>query len=131
MQFTIPHVAAVSYASPYPFGMKDWGKRFRAHMKLHGLSQEALAEQIGRTQGAVGHWLRGRNQINLDEFWELCAAAGADPKLILFGTDDTKLVSEIRQALTAHPELIPRYRPFEKSLKRKAKKKKQARTTPA
>lgn len=100
-------------------------------MKLHGLSQEKLAAEIGRTQGAIGHWLRGERAINLDEFWELCEAAGADPRLILFGTDNPQLVSEIRQALAAHPELLPNYKPFEKSMKRKSRKQRRSRKVPA
>ena len=128
---TIPPVAAGLLGLSYPAYMKGWGVRFKAHMRLHRLSQEALGESLGVTQGAVGHWLRGRNKITLDDFWALCEAAGADPKLILFGSDRPNLVAEIKQALTAHPELMPSYRPFEKSLRRSKKPRKTRRKTPA
>lgn len=63
----------------------EWAPRFRAHMKRHGQSQESLAEDLEVVQGTIGHWLRGRNPITLVDFLSLCAAAGADPRLILFG----------------------------------------------
>ena len=108
--------------------MQDWSKRFRAHMRLHRLSQERLAEALDRTQGAIGHWLRGERKINLTEFWQLCEAAGADPKVILFGEGQQGLVSEIRQVLTAHPELIPGYVQFEKKMRRNKPRKSRAKT---
>jgi len=119
----IPFVANNQSIKFYNAAMQEWGKRFRAHMQLHRLSQESLAESLGRTQGAIGHWIRGERQINLSEFWKLCEAAGADPKLILFGQDETGLVSGIRQVLTAHPELIPGYGDLEKKLRRKKPRK--------
>lgn len=103
--------------------MKGWAGRFRAHMRLHRLSQERLGTDLGVTQGAIGHWLRGRSKITLEQFWALCEAAGADPKLILFGEAHPGLVTEIRQALTAHPELVPGYRRFERKMARSKRKK--------
>ena len=120
-QKAIPRVAARFYDISKIVDMKDWAKRFRHHMGIHGQSQESLGEVLGVTQGAIGHWLRGRNQINLSDFWRLCEAAGAEPKLILFGSNNPALVSEVRQVLEAHPELMPNYRQFERGIG-KAKK---------
>lgn len=121
----IPYVGDELYPPGLGFQpMKGWGTRFRAHMRLHRLSQERLAGDLGLTQGAIGHWLRGRSKITLEQFWRLCEAAGADPKLILFGDTHPDLVSGIRQALTAHPELVPGYRKFERKLSRTRKRKK-------
>ena len=64
---------------------KTWPRRFRQHMRKTGQTQETLGEALGVSQGAIGHWLRGRNKINLEDFFRLCAAAKADPRLILFG----------------------------------------------
>ena len=108
---------------PYAAGMKDWAKRFRTHMRLHGLSQERLGTELDVSQGAIGHWLRGEREINLTDFLALCGAAGADPRAILFGSENPHLVSEIRQALAAHPELIPSYPRFEKTMRRKKPRK--------
>ena len=95
-------------------------------MTLHHLSQERLAGDLGVVQGTIGHWLRGRNKINLEDFWRLCAAAGADPKFILFGPEDKTLATSIKQVLSAHPELIPGYPKYEKALRRS---KRRSRTT--
>lgn len=118
----IPTVAAFMSPEIYPLGMKGWAARFRAHMRLHRLSQERLGTDLGVTQGAIGHWLRGRSKITLEQFWALCEAAGADPKLILFGETHPGLVTEIRQALTAHPELVPGYRRFERKIAKHRKR---------
>lgn len=119
MAFAIPYVAAFDGAFIYPFGMKGWGSRFRAHMRLHKQSQESLGDALGVSQGAVGHWLSGRRQINLSEFWRLCEVAGADPRVILFHEDaNPALADEIKKVLAAHPELHPGYQGFERSLRR-------------
>lgn len=115
----------------YALGMKGWEQRFRAHMRLHKLSQERLGSDLDVSQGAIGHWLRGFREINLAEFWRLCEAAGANPKLILFGVENEPLTESIRQTLAAHPELIPSYPRFEKSLHRKKKTRKPRRKVPA
>ncbi len=120
---TIPHVAANFWPGFYTPTVTNWGVRFRAHMKLHSLSQETLADAMGRSQGAVGHWISGRRDINLNEFFKLCEAAGADPRLILFPDSRTEeALTQIGQILKAHPELNPAYKPFEKGIKRKKAK---------
>lgn len=93
MENAIPSVAAPFLGLSHNSGMAEedhppeWAVRFRAHMKRHKQSQEALGEQLTPAvgQGAVGHWLRGRSKITLEQFLGLCAAAGADPRHILFG----------------------------------------------
>lgn len=92
-------------------------------MRIHKLSQERLAEALDVSQGAIGHWLRRARSINLEDFLRLYEAAGADPKLILFGDGEPRLVSEIRQVLQAHPELMPSYPKFEKGMRRKKTRK--------
>lgn len=39
----------------------------KARMKELGISQEKLGEEIGKTQGAVAHWLNGRREPGLDD----------------------------------------------------------------
>jgi hypothetical protein len=74
-------------------GWKAWTDRYRAHMTEVGLTQDKIAEEMGRrlrkdqkpfTQGAVGHWLSGKRPITLNQFFVLCEIAEADPMLILF-----------------------------------------------
>ena len=93
MQNAIPSVAAPLLGLSHNSGMAEedhppeWAVRFRAHMKRHKQSQDALGAALEPPvgQAAVGHWLRGLNQITIDRFFQLCGAAGADPREILFG----------------------------------------------
>lgn len=48
-------------------------------MEQIGLSQEDLAERLGCTQGAVGHWLSGRREPKLDTINQVLAEVGLPP----------------------------------------------------
>ncbi|WP_149807292.1 helix-turn-helix domain-containing protein, partial [Salmonella enterica] len=39
-----------------------WNELAKARMKQIGLTQDKLAEALGKTQGAIGHWLNGRRE---------------------------------------------------------------------
>lgn len=82
---------------------KEWGSRLRAHMKEAGVTQEALAEKMGVTQGAIAHWLKGRREINLAVFFELCAKAGADPQRILFAVPSVGDLAGLRKFFAENP----------------------------
>lgn len=67
-------------------------------MEREGLTQTRIAELLGPVlnkendgaplaQGTIGHWLTGRNEIRLSDFFSLCAVAKADPMMILFEKD--------------------------------------------
>ena len=112
-------------------GWKQWNKRLREHIEAHGLKQgdlgAALEDAGGEavSQGAVGHWLHGRRSINLDTFFQLCEAAGADPARILFGEDMQRLVSARLQTAFSQSALEnPDYAPFEGHLKKVPKPRK-------
>lgn len=80
----------------------NWRKRFKDYLKDEGLSQTDLAKRIGVTQGAVGHWLSGRREVNLSDFMALCKASGANAQYILFGEGESRsaLLEEIRQLVS-------------------------------
>lgn len=46
--------------------MKTWYELAKARMKELKVTQEALAERVGVTQGAIAHWLGGRREPPLD-----------------------------------------------------------------
>ncbi|MBF1995621.1 helix-turn-helix transcriptional regulator [Serratia symbiotica] len=46
---------------------QTWNTLAKARMKELGISQEKLGELIGKTQGAVAHWLNGRREPGLDD----------------------------------------------------------------
>ena len=94
-----------------------WRLRLKQHMKHVGVTQEKVAEAMGVTQGAVAHWLKGRREINLTEFFDLCEHAVADPEEMLFGTRSGEaLVGELRELLETQPIGALRRRQFERSL---------------
>lgn len=64
---------------------RSWGTRFKKHAYAKNHTLESLAETLGRNASSLRHWTNGNRQINLSEFFELCAAADVDPALILFG----------------------------------------------
>lgn len=46
--------------------MEKWTQRAKARMAEIGVTQEQLAERLGVTQGAIGHWLNERREPKLD-----------------------------------------------------------------
>lgn len=74
-------------------------------MKTAGVTQEALAEKMGVTQGAIAHWLKGRREINLTVFFELCQKAGADPQRILFAQPSVPELAALKQFVSENPWL--------------------------
>lgn len=101
--------------------MKTWQNRFKTLMEEHQQSQEAIANNMGVTQGAVGHWLSGRRDISLSTFFQLCMAAGFDPKYILFGDNGTVHAvkdSIVAKVLTANPSSNEAHKEFVQKTKR-------------
>lgn len=103
---SVPRKCANYYTPGMPW--QGWGKRLKVHMKASGITQEAVAEKLEVTQGAIAHWLGGRREINLEDYFKLCIAAKADPRLILFGDEgDVRLAEVLREALAQNPDLVP------------------------
>lgn len=44
-----------------------WNDLAKARMKEIGITQERLAELLGKTQGAIGHWLNGRREPSIED----------------------------------------------------------------
>ncbi len=83
----------------------DWQKRFKAYLVDKGLSKTEVAARMGVTGGALGHWLSGIREINLNDFMRLCKVSEADPKHILFG--ETSLITEIRELVRQETKVTP------------------------
>lgn len=96
----------------YAFGMdsltwKGWGLRLKKHMRDAKITQEEVGAKMETSQGGVAHWLSGRREINLTDFFTLCAAAQASPREILFGVDNNAAIVEgLKATLAEHPELM-------------------------
>jgi SOS-response transcriptional repressor LexA len=62
--------------------MTDWIKALRSAMTQQGITQDQLAERIGKTQGAVGHWLNGRREPGLADINRMLDEVGLPPLAI-------------------------------------------------
>ncbi|WP_040219005.1 LexA family protein [Haemophilus parahaemolyticus] len=63
---------------------KPWNTFIREKMQEKNLKQEDIAEAMDKTQGAIGHWLTGRRQPNVNEVAQMLNLTGVD-KVILNG----------------------------------------------
>lgn len=59
--------------------MNEWIKAVRAAMAQQGITQDQLAERIGKTQGAVGHWLNKRREPSLADINQMLSVLGLPP----------------------------------------------------
>jgi len=58
-------------------------ERLKAARKKAGLTQQSVAETLGRPQSFVAKYERGDRRLDVVEFLEVTAVLGADPKAIL------------------------------------------------
>lgn len=66
---------------------ETWHSLAKRRMKKLGITQEQLAEKLGVTQGAIGHWLNKRREPSIDIILGIMAAL--DLKNISIGVDGT------------------------------------------
>ncbi|MDV5356505.1 S24 family peptidase [Enterobacter asburiae] len=55
-----------------------WQDLVKSRMKELDITQEKLAEQLGKTQGAIGHWLNGRREPGIDDISNIMKVLGID-----------------------------------------------------
>lgn len=86
------------------FGMEKetWHTLAKSRMKALGITQEQLAEKLGVTQGAIGHWLNKRREPAMDVILEIMSAL--DVKSINIGIDG-RIVSDEPNLTLAPPDL--------------------------
>jgi transcriptional regulator with XRE-family HTH domain len=65
------------------FQMKPWIKHIRELMKERGMTQEALACQLGRGQSWVNHKLSGRRKANVEDIILIARALDIEPSALL------------------------------------------------
>lgn len=63
---------------------KPWNQYVREKMQAQNLRQDDIAETMGKTQGAIGHWLTGRRMPNINEVAQMINLTGVE-KVILNG----------------------------------------------
>ena len=64
-----------------------WHSLAKSRMKKLGITQEQLAEKLGVTQGAIGHWLNKRREPSIDMILAILGELGL--KNINIGTNGT------------------------------------------
>ncbi|MFQ6572073.1 S24 family peptidase [Pseudomonas sp. UM16] len=64
--------------------MDNWTELVKARMRELKVTQEHLAERIGVTQGAVGHWLRGEREPKLRVLNQILVELGFAPLQIVY-----------------------------------------------
>tara|TARA_Y100000310_G_C20235277_1_gene602130 strand:- start:30 stop:227 length:198 start_codon:yes stop_codon:yes gene_type:complete len=62
-----------------------WIDRARDVMFERGITQQDIADMLGVTRGAVGHWLCGRREPTLSQFIELSDALEVSAGYLLAG----------------------------------------------
>lgn len=66
---------------------KSWRDLAKARMKDISMTQERLAEAMGKTQGAIGHWLNGRRDPSIEEIAAMMKIIGL--KELILNSDGT------------------------------------------
>ncbi|MBD2804094.1 helix-turn-helix domain-containing protein [Xenorhabdus szentirmaii] len=64
-----------------------WFDMAKSQMKVVGITYDKLAEHLGVTRGAVGHWLNGRREPALNEIAEILDFIGI--KHVILNSDGT------------------------------------------
>lgn len=64
--------------------MDNWTDLVKARMREQKITQEKLAERIGVTQGAVGHWLRGGREPRLRVLNQILVEVGLPPLQMMY-----------------------------------------------
>lgn len=66
---------------------RNWATRFREDCRQRELSLANVAERLDMAESTIRSWTNGTREINLSDFFRLCAAAGVDPRIVLFGSE--------------------------------------------
>lgn len=69
-----------------------WNELAKTRMKELGVTQEDLAEALGKTQGGVGHWLRGMRNPSLQEIGSIFEYLGIYD--VKFNSDGTFTIGD-------------------------------------
>jgi transcriptional regulator with XRE-family HTH domain len=76
------------YGGPTPHQLqerRDVGDRIRFLRRQQGVSQERLAEMIGRDRQSVSNWERGATPVNIDDLGAMARALGVQTWRLFYG----------------------------------------------
>ena len=69
--------------------MQPWTTRLKERMKSLQMTQEMLANKLGITRGAVGHYLGGRRSPPMEHFEKLATVLKTSPAWLQYGLSAT------------------------------------------
>ncbi|HCU0428853.1 helix-turn-helix domain-containing protein [Serratia marcescens] len=93
-----------------------WSELVREHMKTQGVTREKIGNALGKTPGAIGHWLNGRREPSLDEIASILKFLGIQS--VTLNSDGT-LSSDDGQGITfVQPKERPALTPEQEELLR-------------
>ncbi len=65
------------------FSINKFGKMLSFYMKHNGISQNQLAEMLGKSQQCISRWINGEREPRLDDVLFTCQILGKDPNELL------------------------------------------------
>lgn len=80
---------------------QTWIERAKSRMHEMGISQQTLAQSLGSTRGAVGHYLSGRRNPNLQQIQIIAKKLQVHPAWLLYGQE----IMEIREEQAAYSSI--------------------------
>lgn len=82
------------------YKMVTWNQLIRDKMVESKISQEKLGESIGKTQGAIGHWLRGTREPSVEDITKIMLAVGINEMIIKSNGEASLIGSDFEYAGT-------------------------------
>lgn len=67
--------------------MNTFGKRLRAAITAAGVTQEQLGEHVGRSKGAVTHWVQDTSEPDLTTLARICDLLKVSADFLVRGVD--------------------------------------------
>ncbi|WP_208537801.1 LexA family transcriptional regulator, partial [Pseudomonas aeruginosa] len=77
--------------------MNNWIQIVRNAMARQDITQAQLAEQMGKTQGAVAHWLNGRREPSIADINQMLTLLNLPPLTIQLPDDRVQNVAPADQ----------------------------------
>lgn len=65
--------------------VSGWRGRLAQRLAETGKSRDELGEHIGKTRGAIGHYLTGRNEPSFSDLLKMAEYVDSPPEWLLFG----------------------------------------------
>jgi transcriptional regulator with XRE-family HTH domain len=72
------------------------GDNIKKYREVKGLTQEYIAESVGKSKNVVSNWERGDNKPDADIITMLCGILGVDANTLMGWTNKEQLKQDVR-----------------------------------